>query len=240
MFPVAILAGGLATRLHTLTRDTPKSLLPVAGRPFLLHQLELLRSQQIEHVVLCVGHLGEQICALIGDGRAHGLSVKYSFDGPTALGTGGALRQAVPMLGPCFFVLYGDSYLPCDFGRVQSAFEHCGRSALMTVLRNENRWDRSNVVLGSDGAVRYDKSLGRDAATHIDFGLSVLRPSVLLRRASGTAFDLAEVYSELSHSGDLAGYEVAQRFYEIGSLQGLRDTEAFLSAPRTCATIHAR
>ncbi len=229
MLPVAILAGGLGRRLHPLTARTPKSLLMVAGQPFLQHQLRLLRRQGIERVVLCVGHLGQQIRALVGDGHDCGLQVEYSFDGPVPLGTGGALLQALPLLGEGFFVLYGDAYLPCSFARVQYAFETCGRPALLTVLRNDDRWDRSNVAWRSDGDIEYDKTATRTDMTHIDFGLAVLSRQALVAHAGTTPLDLAAVYRQLSGQRALAAFEVSGRFYEIGSAQGLQDTQAYLA-----------
>lgn len=233
MFPVAILAGGLGTRLHPLTERVPKSLVPVAGRPFIFHQLELLRGEGIRRAVLCVGHLGEQVEAAVGDGRRWGVEVDYSFDcgrraGDRLLGTGGALRAALPLLGSDFFVLYGDSYLPCSFAAVRSAYEAAGRPALMTVLRNHNRWDRSNVALRSDGSIEYDKGSGRADLTHIDFGLSVLSAQALQGQPESGVLDLADVWRALSAAGHLAAHEVTGRFYEIGSQEGLEDTEDYL------------
>src|SRR5512144_908368 len=144
--PVAILAGGLATRLRPITEKIPKSLVPVAGRPFLAHQLELLRSRGIIRIVLCVGHLGEMVEREFGDGSAHGVRLEYSFDGPVLLGTGGALKRARPKLGQQFFVLYGDSYLPVAFSPIAECFERSGKPGLMTVYRNEGQYDTSNVV----------------------------------------------------------------------------------------------
>ena len=168
MLPVAILAGGLATRLRPLTDAVPKSLLPVAGRPFIFHQLELLEKQGVDQVVLCVGHLSGQIEAAVGDGRAFGVAVRYSYDGSPPLGTGGALRHALPLLGERFFVLNGDSYLRCSYDRLQSFHAACGRAALMAVFRNENRWDRSNVVF-QDGQVKvYEKGRDRADMTYIE------------------------------------------------------------------------
>src|SRR5438876_1042545 len=144
--PVAILAGGLATRLRPITERIPKVLVPVAGKPFLAHQLELLRTQGLTRVVLCLGHLGERVRQVFGDGQAHGVTLQYSFDGPVLLGTGGALKQALPLLGENFFVLYGDSYLPIDFRPVGDSFERSGKLGLMTVYENQGRYDTSNVV----------------------------------------------------------------------------------------------
>jgi MurNAc alpha-1-phosphate uridylyltransferase len=229
MLPVAILAGGLATRLHPLTDRVPKALLKIAGRPFIFHQLDLLRSQGVRRVVLCVGHLGEQIEAAVGDGRTLGLGVDYSFDGSELLGTGGALKQALPLLGDQFFVLNGDSYVPCSFDEIQSAYEAARRPALMTILRNDNRWDKSNVLFRNGKLIEYDKHSRRSDMSHIDFGVSILRSDVFAPYGASKVIDLADMCRELSMSGQLAALEVAERFYEIGSPQGIRDTEEFLS-----------
>src|SRR6187431_438884 len=134
MLSVAILAGGLATRLRPITETIPKALVEVAGVPFIARQLDYLRAQGIPRAVLCVSYRGEQIEAAIGDGRDFGLEVRYSYDGPKLLGTGGALKRALPLLGERFFILYGDSFLPVDFGAVEAAFRASGKPALMTVL----------------------------------------------------------------------------------------------------------
>lgn len=224
MLPVAILAGGLAVRLRPITETIPKALLDVAGRPFVMRQLDLLRSQGLRRVVLCVGFLGEQVRSQVGDGTRFGMEIAYSFDGPRLLGTGGALRRALPLLGERFFVFYGDSYLPVDFGAVESAFAASGKQALMTVLKNEGRWDQSNVEFRDGVLVKYDKGHPCDGMTYIDYGLSALSAGVLERDETEEPFDLADLYRSLSERGLLAGYEVFERFYEIGSHAGLRDT----------------
>jgi len=230
LFPVAILAGGLATRSRPITEKIPKALIEVAGKPFVYRQLDYLFRQGIAKVVVCVGYLGEQIETAIGDGRAFDLTVQYSFDGPVLLGTGGALRRALPLLGERFFVLYGDSYLPCDFHAVQRAFLESGKPALMAVLRNEGRWDKSNVLMRDGRMVEYDKRFPRPEMAHIDYGLGILSAAVLETYSENRAFDLADVYHELSLAGRLAGFEVSERFYEIGSPQGLKEAEAYFSA----------
>ena len=228
MFPVAILAGGLATRLRPLTDKIPKVLVPVAGRPFLAHQLELLRRQGITRVVLCLGHLGETVREEFGDGSAHGVRLDYSFDGPVLLGTGGAVKQALPWLGDKFFVLYGDSYLPVEFAPVAEAFERSGKLGLMTVYRNEGRYDTSNVVF-ADGQIQvYDKKTRSPEMRHIDYGLSLFRAEALGEYAAGVKFDLAELMQRLVARRQLAGFEVLERFYEIGSPAGLAELEALL------------
>ncbi len=230
MFPVAILAGGLATRLHPVTETVPKALLPLAGRPFIHWQLELLARQGITQVVLCVGFLGEQIQAAVGDGAEYGMQVRYSFDGDPLLGTGGALKHALPLLGAAFFVLYGDSYLACSFAAVQAAYEASQLPALMTVFHNASRWDRSNVLWRDGALVEYNKRAPQADMLHVDYGLSVVSARALARWSDGTVFDLADAYHELSLRGELGGFEVDERFYEIGSMRGMEETERHLGA----------
>lgn len=227
--PVAILAGGLATRLRPISETIPKSMLMVAGKPFVAHQLEWLRGEGVQRVVLCIGHLGEIVREAIGDGASFGLSVAYSNDGDRLLGTGGALKKAAPALGNAFFVLYGDSYLRCSLVDVERAFRRNGKTALMTVLRNDGRWDRSNVLFRDGQLLQYDKRAPTPDMRHIDYGLSVLSAGALEAYREGEPFDLADVLTDLSRCGKLAGYEATDRFYEIGSPAGLRETEEFLS-----------
>jgi NDP-sugar pyrophosphorylase family protein len=227
MLPVAILAGGLATRMHPVTQTIPKSLIEVAGRPFIEHQLELLRAEGVRNVVLCVGHLGEMIEAHIGDGSQFGLSVRYSFDGEKLLGTGGALRRALSLLGQDFFVLYGDSYLEIDYASVQAAYRDSAKPALMTVFRNEGQWDTSNVLFVGTKIVRYDKRHPTSDMKYIDYGLGILSRD-LLKQASPEAFDLADIYAEMVAGGRLAGFEATKRFHEIGTPSGLALTEGHL------------
>jgi N-acetyl-alpha-D-muramate 1-phosphate uridylyltransferase len=228
--PVAILAGGLATRLRPITETIPKALVEVAGKPFILRQLDYLRGQGISRVVLCVGFLGEQIEAVVGDGAACGLSVSYSQDWPTLMGTGGALRQALPLLDSQFLVLYGDSYLPIDFGSVERAFLNSGKPALMTVQRNADQWDKSNVLFVDNVIVEYNKRAPAPSMRHIDYGLSAISAQVLADEKTTGPFDLADVYHRLSLSGQLAGYEVHERFYEIGSHKGLAEAADFFKS----------
>lgn len=228
MLPVAILAGGLATRLRPITQIIPKALIEVAGKPFVAHQLEYLRQQGVTSVTLCIGYLGEMIHEFVGDGSDWGLKVSYSPDGPVLLGTGGALKQAIPLLGERFFVLYGDSYLPINYANVQKAFADSNQLGLMTVLKNKNQWDRSNVQFELGKLIEYNKEIINADMHHIDYGLGVLRASVLDCYPDGEPFDLSKVYNRLSMQQQLAGYEVFDRFYEIGSLQGIADAQTYL------------
>jgi NDP-sugar pyrophosphorylase family protein len=226
---VAILAGGLATRLRPLTEKVPKVLLPVAGKPFLTHQLELLKGQGVHRVVLCLGFLGEMVEQEFGDGERLGVELSYSYDGPKLLGTGGAIRNALPKLGEKFFVLYGDSYLTASFAPIADFFERSGKRGLMTVYRNEGLYDTSNVVFREGEIVVYDKKVRLPQMRHIDYGLSLFRRSVFEEWPPVEHFDLAEVMQKLVVSKDLAGFEVKERFFEIGSPAGLAELEAKLS-----------
>jgi len=228
MLPLAVLAGGFAVRLRPLTKKIPKSLLDVAGEPFIFHQLRLLRKKGIEDVVLCIGYLGEMIEERVGGGEPFGLRVRYSHDGPRPLGTAGALRKAAPLLGRAFFVLYGDSYLDCDFKAIQAAYEQCGRPGLMTVYRNQGQYDNSNVIFEEGDIIFYDKKNQRPEMRHIDYGLGILQSRVLEHLPAGEPADLADVYSKLVLEGRLAGFESPERFYEIGSRAGLAELAAKL------------
>jgi N-acetyl-alpha-D-muramate 1-phosphate uridylyltransferase len=201
----------------------------VNGKPFVVHQLRLLRESGITRVVLCVGHLGEMIEQAIGDGKALGVEVEYSFDGPVLLGTAGALKKALPKLGDSFFVMYGDSYLACDYRAVERAFFARRRLALMTVFRNEGRWDKSNVEFAEGEILRYDKKQKTSRMHFIDYGLGVFHAKAFEQLPPGRPFDLAELYQELLRAGQLAGWEVPERFYEIGSAAGLQDTSDYLA-----------
>jgi NDP-sugar pyrophosphorylase family protein len=228
MFAVAILAGGLATRLRPLTNQQPKALIDINGEPFVAHQLRLLRSRGVDRVIFCVGYLGELIEDFVGDGARFGISVGYSSDWPVLEGTGGAVRRALPLLGSRFFVLYGDSYLPCDYAAVQHAFENSGKKGLMAVYKNRGRWDKSNVELIDGQIVRYDKVQRRASMQYIDYGLALFRHEVF-DGCGENPLDLAVVYQSLMSRSELAAYEVPDRFYEIGSPAGIDDLRNYLA-----------
>jgi N-acetyl-alpha-D-muramate 1-phosphate uridylyltransferase len=222
-YPVAILAGGLATRLRPQTETIPKALLDVNGEPFIAHQLRLLADRGIKDVLLCCGYLGRMIEAYVGGGNRFGLRVGYSYDGERLLGTGGAIRRALPLLGERFFSLYGDSYLECDYNAVGAAFDASGKRALMTVYQNEGAYDSSNVEFRAGMIVAYDKRLRTPAMRHIDYGLGVWHRSAFDEIPADRPTDLVMVYQSLLAAGELAGYEVSRRFYEVGSIEGLEE-----------------
>jgi len=230
MLPVAILAGGLATRLRPITETIPKALIEIAGEPFIFHQLRYLKQQGIDSIILCVGYLGEMIEAIVGDGSHFGLRVRYSFDGPMLLGTGGAIKAALPMLGENFFIFYGDSYLPIDFRSVEQSYLSSKKLGLMTILKNENQWDRSNVIYQNGSLIEYNKEEIKPNMNFIDYGLGILNADVFSGYPEGEILDLSKVYNNLSLKNELLGYEVFERFYEIGSHQGILETKEYLMA----------
>jgi MurNAc alpha-1-phosphate uridylyltransferase len=229
MLPVVVLAGGLATRLAGLSSRIPKALVRIAGRPFAYHQLDLLRRQGAERVVFCLGHFAEQIVAAVGDGTAFGLKVEYSFDGGQPLGTGGAVLRALPGLGDEFIVLNGDSYLPfVSLGSLTSAYLEARCPALMAIVRNENRWDRSNVSLRDGEIVEYIKRTDRIDLSYIDCGVSVLSRRMFSPYSKAKGLDLSDIFRNLSLTGQLAAMQMPQRFFEVGSVQGIADLENFI------------
>jgi N-acetyl-alpha-D-muramate 1-phosphate uridylyltransferase len=227
---LALLSGGLASRMWPLTEKIPKAMLEVAGEPFVAHQLRHAARQGIDTVVLCVGYLAEQIKAFVGDGSKFGVNVAYSHEQGELLGTGGALRNALPLLGGEFFVQYGDSFLDIPYAPVVEAFRRSGRAALMAVIRNEGRWDTSNVEF-LDGEIRnHDKQHPTSAMMFIDYGLGAFRAEAISSWPVGERIDLADIYRSLLMEGQLAAYEARQRFYEIGSAIGLAEADQYLRA----------
>jgi NDP-sugar pyrophosphorylase family protein len=224
--PVAILAGGLATRLRPLTETVPKALVLVAGEPFAFHQLRLLARNGFVEAVFLTGYRGEQIAAAVGNGHRFGLNVRYVPDGPKLLGTGGAIARGLPLLGEHFAVIYGDSWLDFDYQAAVAAFVRGERQALMTVFQNEGSWDTSNVELRNGEILTYSKRKRTPEMRHIDYGFSLFRADVFRDLPLDRPTDLAEVFETLASRGQLAAFEVHQRFYEVGSFAGLAELEA--------------
>ena len=224
--PVCLLAGGLGTRLGSAVKDTPKPLLPVADEPFLMHQMRLLQRYGATRIVLCVGYLGEQIEETIG-ARQIGIEIRYSYDGPALIGTLGAVRKALPLLGERFLILYGDTYLRLDYAAAAAAWVSSGRAGLMTVLCNRGRWDVSNASFDGDRVIAYDKRAPTPEMTWIDYGLGGLKRDAV-DAVDAQVDDLADLYHALARQGDLMGYAATERFYEIGTPTALREADGFL------------
>lgn len=230
---MVILAGGIGTRIRSVAQGIPKALIPVGGRPFIEHQMALLRASGCREVLLCVGHLGEQIERCVGDGARLGMRVAYAWEDPAhLLGTGGALVHALPQLHENFMVMYGDSYLPVDYGAFARAFTASGAPALMSVYRNEGRWDHSNVRVEQQRVAYYDKRAPVGAANCIDYGLLAYRRDVIAAYAGQPLpLDMATILQALVARGELAAWEAPARFYEIGKPEGLHELEQHLAQP---------
>lgn len=231
---IAIIAGGLATRLRPITEKIPKSMVEVAGKPFISHQLELIKRNNIEKVVICAGFMGKKIQDFVKDGSEYGLDIRYSYESEKLLGTGGAVRNALPLLGDIFWVLYGDSYLNVDFKSVNEYFSSNTKSGLMTVFRNDKKWDKSNIVFRDKKIIEYNKKKYTQEMNYIDYGLGILTKKAFedydksSYGGSADVFDLASVYQDLLGRNELLGFEITERFYEIGSFDGLKETENYI------------
>jgi NDP-sugar pyrophosphorylase family protein len=227
---VVILAGGLGTRLGPLTADLPKPLVPVNGKPFLAHVFALLKQHGLTRSLVLHGYQGHKLEDAFGNGSQLGVEVSYRHDGSHLLGTGGALRNALDLLDREFLVLYGDTYLDIDYRAVVSAFRDSGKPSLMTVLRNQGRWDTSNVIFRDGQLLAYDKHNRVPEMEYIDYGLACLRRDVVEELPANQVSDLAHLYSRLVREGRMGGFEVSRRFYEIGTPQGLVETERYLAS----------
>ena len=227
-----ILAGGLATRMQPRTLTLPKAMLEVAGRPFVAWQLEALARDGYERVLVCVGHLGEQLRDHVGDGSAFGLAVEYSEDGPKLLGTAGALRRALPLLESTFLVTYGESYLPFDYSAPLRDLEaHPEALGSMSVFENRGRWDASNTRVEGQLVVSYEKGATSPDVTFIDYGAIALRREVIAALPEGEPLGLDGVQADLARSGRLRALVAHERFFEIGSEAGLAELSKKLETP---------
>ena len=197
LLQVVILAGGLATRLRPITERIPKALIDINGEPFIYHQLRLLYRQGVRDVVLCLGYLGEMVQEAVGNGQQFGMRVQYAFDGPVLLGTGGAIKRAAPYLEDAFFILYGDSYLTCDYSAAQKTFLAETKQGLMTVFKNQGQWDTSNVEMVDGRIAVYDKLQRNKNMHHIDYGLGIMAKTALNWIPDNEPYDLALLYQTL-------------------------------------------
>jgi N-acetyl-alpha-D-muramate 1-phosphate uridylyltransferase len=229
-----VLAGGLATRMQPRTLTVPKSMLEVAGRPFVDWQLERMAACGVRDVVMCVAHLAAQIEAHVGDGSRHGVRVRWAHEGPTLLGTAGAVRATLELLEPQFLVTYGDSYLPFDYSEPLRILEaHADCDGVMAIYKNDGKWDASNVVTDAAGAtgawvVRYEKNQADPAFDHIDYGATALRREVIAALPPGEPRALDAIQSELARRKRLRACVAHERFFEIGSPGGLSELDRHL------------
>jgi len=229
---VAVLSGGKATRLYPITKEIPKAMLELSGKPFIAHQLEMLKHNGVKHVVICAGYLGQMLEDYIRAGNDFGLIVDFSFDGDKLLGTAGAIKKALPLLGNDFAVMYGDSYLTEDFRPVANFFISSNKKGLMTVFKNEGKWDVSNIVYADSRILKYDKKQITQEMKYIDYGLLFFKSEAFSKIFDYQVYDLADLCADLINEGQMAGYEAKQRFYEIGSFKGLEETKQYLENRR--------
>lgn len=227
---VVILAGGLATRLGELVKDIPKSLININGTPFIFYQLEYLKSQGFKNIHLCLSHKKELIIDTLDQNNNLGLNISFSFDGKKQLGTGGALINALEYLEDEFLVQYGDTYLPIDYNKIISFYAENNRYNILTVFKNQNKYDQSNIILDQNNIVLYDKDLYDEKMEYIDYGLSLLKKDTLKEYDCDGFIDLSSVYKALITKKELIAFEVYQRFYEIGKPDGIKETEKFLKS----------
>lgn len=226
-YPIVVLAGGLATRLRPITATIPKILIPIAGRPFIYHQLELFERQGIKKVVYCLGHMGNMVVDALQNFRI-GIDIQFSFDGSTLLGTGGAIRNAIPRLGDKFLVTYGDSYLRTELFPIIKKFDFLETGGLMCVYKNLNEFDNSNVIYKNETIVDYNKCYSPDME-YIDYGLMMFLSSAFDCFKSEESFDLSDLLRTLVKKNQLGGYEVFERFYQIGSTAGIAELENYFN-----------
>ncbi len=228
MYPIAVLCGGLGTRMRPATATVPKALVPVLGEPFIAHLLRLLAANGFPYAVLCVAHLGEMIQEFVGDGRRFGIDVRYSYDGPAPIGTAGAIAKARDMLGEQFFTIYGDAYLPCDYTAIGQAFERAGATGLMTINHNRDAGGPSNVWMAGDTLKDYRKDAEDPRYEYIDYGVEVFRAAAFDGVRENEVTDLGSVIRSLIAAKSLATFEVRDQFFEIGSPEGLVAATAYL------------
>ena len=225
MIPIVILAGGLATRLRPLTEKIPKSMLIIDDKPFVYYQLKLFEISGVKQVHFCLGFLGEIVEEYIKENFAESFILSFSYDKDPLLGTGGAIVNAFSFLPETFFITYGDSYLDINYKDVYITYmdkrdENIG---LMTVFRNSGKWDESNVIFTNDMIELYSKKNKTSLMNYIDFGLGILSKCHFSKKIAGNNFDLSEIYETLSIKKKLYGFEVFNRFYEVGSFSGIDD-----------------
>lgn len=232
MLPIIVLAGGLATRLRPITETIPKALIPINKVPFVLHQLDLFQKRGFSDVHFCLGYLGNMVEDIVLDSKfVDSMNIRFSYDGDKLLGTGGAIRKILDQLTNDFFVTYGDSYLDIEYKEVDSFFKanrQNEKTALMTVFKNHNKWDTSNVIFKKNKVVLYSKKNKDPEMQYIDYGLGILTKKDFVSYKEGSIFDLADIYEGLSVNSNLLGMPMKQRFYEIGSFDGINDISNYL------------
>jgi NDP-sugar pyrophosphorylase family protein len=224
-----ILAGGLGTRLGGLTAGLPKPMVDVAGKLFLEYELALLRRYGISDIVLCIGHKADVIEGYFGDGSRFDMSIRYSIEGDELMGTAGAVKQAEHLIQDDFLLTYADTYLQMDYHAAYETFASSGRLGMMVVLPNDNGVETSNIIVEGDRVAVYDKFSLRPEMHHINFGVSYLRKAALNLVPAGQKYTQEDWYQDLIKDNNLGAFETHQRYYEIGSPDGLQEFRSLIS-----------
>jgi len=224
---IAILCGGLATRLGNISKNTPKSMINIEGKPFLEYQINELKKQNVKDFVLCVGHLSEQIKDYFGDGKSFDVEIKYSHDGDIPLGPIGALKKAQPLLDDVFFTLYGDSFVFADCAKIYNFFTKQNTLGLMTVFHNHDQHDKSNVIIKDGKVVQYSGKKTQDMK-YVDYGLSIFKKETLNIIPENTFFSTKDLFTKLVEQNQLLGFEMSKRFYHIGNLESLEEFRNYI------------
>lgn len=228
---VVVLMGGLGTRLGDITRCMPKAMINIHGKPFFHYQLNLMKWYGFRKFLFCTGYRSDDISNYFGDGSEFGVEIKYSYDGPELLGTGGAVKNAFQLLEDNFVLIYGDSYMDIDYQEILYYYNDALKKnyrGLMTVFKNNNRFDKSNVVYNNEKLVKYDKENMVPDMKYIDYGVSVLNRKVI-EEIPECKVDIASVYGKVAADCKMAGHEVRNRFYEIGRPDSLKEFRDFIN-----------
>ena len=220
---VVVLMGGLGTRLNS---PLPKSLQDIYNLPFFQYQLEIMIQAGFNKFVFCVGYGAKEIEDYFGDGSSFGITIQYSNDGEQLLGTGGAIKKALPLLKDQFIVIYGDSFMDVNYFAVILKFLYSNKPALMTIMHNNNQFDKSNIVYSNKKIISYNKKHPRITMHYIDYGISIFN-KYLFTQYNQDIFDLSDLQSHLADKQLLEAYEVYNRFYEIGTPNALKEFKQY-------------
>lgn len=228
---IVILCGGLATRLGSLAKDIPKSMIEIQGKPFLEYQIENVKKHSITDIVLCIGHLSEQIKDYFGNGKKLGVNICYSYDKDKPLGPIGALKNAESLLQDTFFIMYGDSYVFVDFDKVYSYFKKQNKTALMVVYQNFDKFDTSNIIINNEKVAKYGGEKTKET-TYIDYGVSLFRKKIFENIPADTFYLTNDLFSKLVKQKELLAYEVKKRFYHIGTPEALKEFKKYIETKK--------
>ena len=229
MFSILIICGGLGTRLYPITKNLPKSLIEINNRPFIYWQLKYIEQQGFKDIHLCLGNMGEMVEEAVKKFKLINLNITFSYDGDKLLGTGGAIVNALSNVTDDLFIQYGDSYLPVNYKKIQNSYLSNDKKILMSIIKNNNKWDKSNVIYKDSKLLEYNKKNYSDNMEYIDYGLSIVSKTIFESYNQKETIDLADIFQKASINSQIIGYEVSEKFYEIGSKEGIKDFKEYLN-----------